>query len=70
MAEQRERRARPSPELMAALWESKAALHKSRLDMPLKEKVRTLLELQRICLPLIARQRPLAPWERPWEIDP
>ncbi len=70
MAEQREQRARPSPELMTTLRESKAALHKRRMDMPLKEKVRTLLELQRICLPLIARQRPLAPWERPWQIEP
>ena len=26
--------------------------------------------LQRIVLPLIARQRPLRSWERVWEIDP
>ena len=29
-----------------------------------------LLELQRQDLPLIARQRSLRPWERPWEVTP
>ena len=27
-------------------------------------------ELQRQDLPLIARQRPLRPWERPWDVTP
>ena len=38
--------------------------------LPLKEKVRILLELQKQELPLLARQRPLRPWEKPWPIEP
>jgi hypothetical protein len=36
----------------------------------LPEKVRLVIELQRIVVPMIARQRPLRSWERPWEIEP
>jgi len=32
--------------------------------------VRILLELQRQELPLLARQRPLQRWERPWDVTP
>ena len=38
--------------------------------LPLPEKVRLVVELQRLCLPLLERRRPLAPWERPWQIEP
>ena len=53
-----------------ALLERKRAWHRSQATLPLREKVRILLELQRQELPLIARQRPLRPWERPWNITP
>jgi hypothetical protein len=52
------------------LFEAKAAWHRRQAGLPLKEKVRILLELQRQDLPLIARQRPLRSWERPWPIEP
>ena len=48
----------------------KRAWHRAQAAAPLREKVRILLELQRQDLPLIARQRPLRPWERPWKIKP
>jgi len=38
--------------------------------MPLPDKVRQVIELQRFVYPLLARQRELEPWERPWEIEP
>jgi len=56
--------------LIERLREGKAALHRRHATLPLPEKVRLVMELQRIVLPLIARQRPLRPWERPWEIEP
>jgi hypothetical protein len=52
------------------LIESKAAWHRAQAALPLREKVRILLALQRQDLPLIARLRPLRSWERPWPIDP
>ncbi len=64
------RRPRPTPELTAALRAGKAELHRQRAHMRLREKVRIVLELQRICLPLVEHQRRLAPWERPWPVVP
>jgi len=60
----------PLESLMEQLWKGKAALHQRHANLPLPEKVRLVMELQRIVLPLIARQRPLRSWERPWEIEP
>ena len=60
----------PLESLMERLWKGKAALHQRHANLPLPEKVRLVMELQRIVLPLIARQRPLRSWERPWEIEP
>jgi hypothetical protein len=58
------------PPEMAALFERKRAWHREQARLPLPEKFRILIELQRQDLPLLARQRPLRPWERPWEITP
>ena len=60
----------PSSDLLQQLWKGKAALHARHATLPLSEKVRLVMELQRIVLPLIARQRPLRSWEKVWEIDP
>jgi hypothetical protein len=52
------------------LYEQKREWHQAQARLPLKEKVRMLLELQAQDLPLLARHRPLRPWERPWPISP
>jgi hypothetical protein len=62
-------RARPSASLTARLRRGKAELRRERERMPLPEKVRQVIELQRFAYPLLARQRTLEPWERPWEIE-
>ena len=64
------KRPRASPKLLEALREGKAALRRQREKLALREKIRLVLELQRICLPLIERRRRLAEWERPWAIMP
>jgi hypothetical protein len=63
-------RARPSDELMARLRQGKEELRRDREQLPLPEKVRQVIELQRLVYPLLARQRPLEPWERPWPVEP
>lgn len=63
-------RPRPAPALMVSLRKGKSALHERHASLSLPEKVRMVLELQRVCLPLIEQQRRLAPWERPWPITP
>ena len=60
----------PPAEEVANLLARKRAWHRAQATAPLQDKVRILLELQRQDLPLIARQRPLRPWERPWDINP
>ena len=61
---------RPPEALLTRLREGKAALHRRQASLTLPEKVRKVMQLQQIVLPLIARHRPLRPWERPWQIEP
>lgn len=44
--------------------------HRRQAQQPLPEKFRILIELQRQELPLLAAQRPLRSWERPWDVTP
>ena len=60
----------PANALLKQLWEGKAALHQRHSSLTLPEKVRLVMELQRIVLPLIARRRLLRSWERAWQIEP
>ena len=60
----------PLPDPIARMFERKRVWHRAQAAAPLKEKVRILLELQRQDLPLLAKRRPLRPWERPWDITP
>ncbi len=58
------------PEDVLMLLARKREWHRQRARQPLHEKVRILLELQRQELPLLAGQRSLRPWERPWDVTP
>lgn len=51
-------------------FDTKARWHQEQVALPLKEKVRILLRLQQLDLPLLARQRSLRQWERPWPVEP
>jgi hypothetical protein len=44
--------------------------HQRQARLPLREKVRILLELQRQEYPLLKKRRSLEWWERPWEVEP
>jgi hypothetical protein len=57
-------------DIIGALFERKREWHRREGRRPLAEKFLILLELQRQELPLLARQRPLRRWERPWDITP
>lgn len=59
---------RPTPELLATLRRGKEALHAKHRALPLHEKVRMVIELQGIALPLIAQRRPLKWYERQWPL--
>jgi len=55
---------------VAKLRAGKSELRRDRERLPLPEKVRLVIELQRVVYPLIARRRTLEAWERPWEVEP
>ena len=63
-------RRRPSTALLESLRLGKAALRAHRRALPLQDKVRQLLDLQRLQHPLLARIRPLRSWEQPWDVEP
>jgi hypothetical protein len=62
-------RPRPSAELLDRLREDKRRLHAAARALTPAEKVRRVIELQRIVLPQIARRRPLRPHELVWDDD-
>ena len=57
---------RPSPELLERLREGKRRMHAAARAMSPEEKVRRVIELQRIVLPQLARRRPLRRHEFVW----
>jgi hypothetical protein len=59
----------PPLEPVAVLFRAKAEWHRQQASLPVKEKVRILLELQRQDYPLLKRHRPLEWWEEPWAIE-
>jgi len=63
--------ARSSDELLANLHEGKRELHATQRALSLPEKVRQLLELQKITHEILrARGVELQPWETPWDVEP
>jgi hypothetical protein len=54
----------------ASLFRTKADWHRKQARIPIKDKIRILLELQRQDHPLLKRHRRLEWWEEPWEIEP
>jgi hypothetical protein len=57
-------------DMAKGMLERKRAWHRAQARLPLREKFRILLELQRQDLPLIKRRRELKAWERPWDVTP
>jgi hypothetical protein len=61
---------RRRPAIPPEAIEAKAAWHRAQASLPIRDKVRILLELQRHDLPLIRKRRVLRSWEKPWPIEP
>ncbi len=52
------------------IYKNKKKWHQQQSQLPIKEKMRILLELQKHDWPLLAKQRELKWWEKPWDIEP
>ena len=44
--------------------------HAEQAALPLREKFRILLELQRQDYPILAARGALEPWQKPWQVEP
>lgn len=60
----------PIDDTLDRLREGKRTLREIRQAMSLPEKVRQVVELQKIEVTMIARRRPLAELERVWPLPP
>jgi len=49
---------------------AKREWHREQAKLPLREKFRVLLELQRQDCLILAARGALEPWQKPWDIDP
>jgi len=64
-------RSRPTPELLERLRAGKRALHAEYRALPLPEKIRQLLELQKIVYEFRKIRGEIGePWEVPWDVEP
>ena len=63
-------RPRLSPEKQAEIYEAKKAWHEEQANLPIEEKFRILLKLQKIHYQLaLARGDKLEWWQKPWPIE-
>lgn len=63
--------ARPTQELTDRTYAAKRALHELHQSLPLPEKIRQLIELQRFDYTLrTQRGDKLEEWQRPWDVEP
>lgn len=52
------------------IFAAKMEWHRKQAQLPLKEKVRILLKMQRDDYPLLKQRNVLRSWEKPWNIEP
>ena len=63
----------PNPDGLTARDRALAAnlrWHQEQARLPLREKFRILLELQRQDYPILAALGALEPWQKPWDVEP
>ena len=56
-------------DLLQRLRDGKRVLRRARVPMSLEEKVRQVVELQKIFVNVVGRRRALKPVERVWKLD-
>jgi len=52
------------------IFAAKRVWHQKQAKLPLKEKVRIMLQMQRDDYPILVRRGGLRSWEKPWNIEP
>lgn len=49
-------------------YDAKATFKQERRNAPIEEKLLALWRLQQLYVDLVGSQRPLQPWQQPWDI--
>jgi len=52
------------------IFAAKKAWHQKQAQLPIKEKVRIMLKMQRDDYPILLRRGVLRSWEKPWDTEP
>jgi hypothetical protein len=52
------------------IFQAKREWHKKQANLPLKEKVRILLQMQKDDYPILKARGVLRSWEKPWNVEP
>ncbi len=52
------------------IFRSKRDWHRKQAKLPLKEKVRILLQMQKDDYPILKARGVLKSWEKPWDVEP
>ncbi len=52
------------------IFAEKRVWHKTQANLPLKEKVRILLQMQKDDYPILKKRGVLKSWEKPWDTQP
>ncbi len=52
------------------LFEAKKEWRRKQVKLPMKEKVRILLKMQKDDYPILLKRGVLKSWEKPWKIEP
>ena len=52
------------------IFAAKKEWHRRQASLPLKEKVRILLQMQKDDYPILSKRGSLRSWEKPWNIEP
>jgi hypothetical protein len=60
----------PIPAEIERIFAAKKEWHQSQAQLPLKEKVAILLQMQRNSYPILKARGVLKSWQKPWDIEP
>lgn len=58
----------PIPDAIQRLRAGKRELHRKRVAMSIEDKVRQVVELQKVHVSVVGRRRPLKSLERVWQL--
>ncbi len=60
----------PAAQEAERIFAVKREWHRRQAELPIKEKVRILLQMQKDDYPILLKRGKLRSWEKPWNIEP